>query len=373
MLAISSGVRAQGRDEARRRPSARPRSDRSLRVERRGPSPAAASASTRCAALGLDLVDLVAALGARVEPEVARRPWPAATATVPWGSRVTASTRSTSASPSGGAAEHVEPAADLGVLERAQVAVDVQDHVVELVVVPAPSSPRPRSRWISASTSSVPHLAAQRGQLAGSMAWAAGVGVEQRLEAGQVVGGSARVIGGTRWSIDDRVGAPLGLRALAGVVDHERVEERQVAEGGVGVAARPTGRWPCRAATRACRACRRGRRRRRPTPVVEPAVEGQVVVGRGQVGGVVGADRVGAEPPRRLDGHEHAAEVEPGEHESRRRRDVDARRAASPHIGRRPRPGASAGRRREPRSVVVGGRGGRRPSAPGAAVSVGLS
>ena len=70
-------------------------------------------------------------------------------------------------------AEDVEPAPDLGVLQRAQVAVDVQDHVVELVVGHGPFVPRPRSRWISASTSSVPHLAAAaRAAWPGPCAWA---------------------------------------------------------------------------------------------------------------------------------------------------------------------------------------------------------
>ena len=45
--------------------------------------------------------------------------------TAPWGRRVMASTSSTSAASAGARAEHVEPAADLGVLEGAQVAVDV--------------------------------------------------------------------------------------------------------------------------------------------------------------------------------------------------------------------------------------------------------
>ena len=48
---------------------------------------------------------------------------------------------------------------------------------------------------------------------------------------------------------------------------------------------------------------------------VEPPVEGEVVVGGRQVGGVVGADGVLAEAPGRLDGHHHVAEVDAGEDE----------------------------------------------------------
>ena len=51
--------------------------------------------------------------------------------TGPWGSRVMASTGVDQGVAAGHAAEHVEAAPDLGVLEGAQVAVDVEHHVVE--------------------------------------------------------------------------------------------------------------------------------------------------------------------------------------------------------------------------------------------------
>ena len=140
-----------------------------------------------------------------------RRPWPAATGTVPCGRRVMARTRSTSASPSGGTPEHVQAAADLGVLQRAQVAVDVQDHVVELVVGHGPVVASPRSRWISASTSRSHTWRRRAGSLPGSMAWAAGVGVEQRLEPGHVVGGLGPGHGRDQ-VVDDR---RRGVRRLA--------------------------------------------------------------------------------------------------------------------------------------------------------------
>ena len=58
--------------------------------------------------------------------------------------------------------------------------------------------------------------------------------VEQLLELGQLVVGLGAHH--RRHEVVDhhRVGAALGLHALAGVVDHERVEERDVGEAGVG-------------------------------------------------------------------------------------------------------------------------------------------
>jgi len=59
----------------------------------------------------------------------------AATARRRWAGGVIASTRSSSASPSGARPQRVQSPADLRVLQLAQVAVDVQQEVVELVVV----------------------------------------------------------------------------------------------------------------------------------------------------------------------------------------------------------------------------------------------
>ena len=66
--------------------------------------------------------------------------------------------------------QDVEPAPDLGVLQGAQVAVDVQDHVVELVLAhPVGQAQVAVDLGVDQH---VPHLAAQGRQLAGSMAWA---------------------------------------------------------------------------------------------------------------------------------------------------------------------------------------------------------
>ena len=127
---------------------------------------------------------------------------------------------------------------------------------------------------------------------------------------------SARVIGRRQVVDDDGVRPPLGLRALARVVDHERVEERQVAEGGVGVARGRQGQGLARQPLEGAVLAEVHDGVGPPTALgggCQPPVEGQVVVGGRHVGGVVGGDRVGAEASRRLDGDQHVAEVEAGE------------------------------------------------------------
>ena len=151
-----------------------------------------------------------------------------------------ASTVSISGLAGGRLAEHVEAAADLGVLEGAEVAVDVADHVGEVVVVGRHVAEVEVAVELGGDEQ-VPHLAPHGGQLGRVERLDLGVLVEELLEPGEVVVGVGP--GHRRREVvdDDGVGAALGLGALARVVDHEGVEERQVAEGGVGVAAAPRG------------------------------------------------------------------------------------------------------------------------------------
>lgn len=110
------------------------------------------------------------------------------------------------------------------------------------------------------------------------------------------------------------MGPPLGLGALSGVIDDERVEQRQVAEqrirGARGRQAQALAGQPLQRAVLAEVDDRVGA----PVPV-QPAVAAQVVVGGGQVGVVVDRHRVLAEAPRRLDREEHIAELQAGEGE----------------------------------------------------------
>ena len=98
-----------------------------------------------------------------------------------------------------GGGRDVQPAPDLGVLQGAQVAVDVQDHVVELVVRDALGQAQVAVDL--GVDQHLPHLAAQGGQLGRVHGLGAGVGVEQLLEAGQVVVGLGPGHGRGRWSI----------------------------------------------------------------------------------------------------------------------------------------------------------------------------
>ena len=130
----------------------------------------------------------------------------------------------------------MQAVADLDVLDLAQPAVDVQDHVVERVlfgllgqaqVVVHLGGPDQR-----------PDLLADGGQLAGVQRGDVRVLVEQLLQTRNVAIGFGA--GHRRDQVVDehRVRPPLGLGALARVVDQERVDQRQVAQRGVGSAGR---------------------------------------------------------------------------------------------------------------------------------------
>ena len=224
-------------------------------------------------------------------------------------------------------AQRVEPAADLRVLELAEVTVDVQQEVVELVV-----GGRIGASEVAVDLGvdeQVPHLLPHGGDLRRVERLDLGVLVEELLEAGELVVGVGARERGHEVVDDHRVGAPLGLRPLAGVVHDERVEERQVAEGGVG---RAGGGEPDALAREPFeRAVLAGVHDRvRAEAGLQPAVEGEVVMRGRDPGRVVRRDRVGAEGARRLHGDEHAAEVEARERE---------RVAVAQHVARRLAPG----------------------------------
>ena len=128
----------------------------------------------------------------------------------------------------GRVAEHVQPVADLGVLDLAQPAVDVQHEVVERLVVRLLLEAEVAVHL--GGVHQLPDLAADGRQLGRVHRRDVGVLVEQLLEPGDV---AVRLRAGHRRDqvVDDRgVRAALGLRALAGVVDEERVDQRQAAD-----------------------------------------------------------------------------------------------------------------------------------------------
>ena len=175
-----------------------------------------------------------------------------------------ASTRLTSSSPSGGLAQHVQPVADLHVLDLTQPAVDVHHELVErLVVGPVVQT---KIMFQLGGLDQRPDLPAQGRHLGRVHGQHVAVLVEQLLQPGDV---AVRLGPGHRRHqvVDDRgVGPALGLGALAGIVDQERIDQRQRADRGVGAAGRGHARGSCPAATPGCRACRGGPSRGRRTP-----------------------------------------------------------------------------------------------------------
>ena len=217
-----------------------------------------------------------------------------------------------SSSPCGGQPQRVQAAPDLGVLQAAQVAVHIDDQIVEPVVTGCVT--QPEVLVDGGLGERLPDPVAQRGQLRGVQALELAVLVEELLQPRRLVVGVGPGHRGQQVVDDDGVGAPLGLRSLPGIVDDEGVEEGHVGEGGVGPAARGEGQrlagQPLQGAVLAEVDDGVG-----APDVVQPAVEGQVVVGRGEVGRVVDGDRVVAVAPGRLDRHQHVPELDPAEHE----------------------------------------------------------
>ena len=203
--------------------------------------------------------------------------------------------------PRGLFAQDVQPVADLNVLDLAQPPVDVQQHVVERILVGPVVEPEVVIHLRRAHER--PDLLTDRGQLAGIERGDVGVLVQQLFQTRDIAVGFGP--GHRRDEVVDEggVGTAFGLRALSRVVDEERVDQRQVAERGVGAARR--------------RHAQRLTRQPLQVPVlakvhdgvgtehgVEPVVGGQIVMAGRQIGVVVDRDRVLPEAARRLD-HEH--------------------------------------------------------------------
>ena len=210
----------------------------------------------------------------------------------------------------GRAAEHVQPVLDLDVLDLAQVAVDVADEGAEVV---GPLGHAELGLQVRALDGR-PDARRQRRQLGRVEHLEPGVVVQQRLELGQLVVGLGSHHRRHQVVDDRRVGAPLGLHALAGVVDHERVDERDVAQ-------RRVGRAPGREREHLARqplerpVLAQVDERVGAPHAVQPPVAREVVVGGRKLGVVVDPHRVVAVAARRLDGQDHVAQRQPRDHE----------------------------------------------------------
>ena len=130
---------------------------------------------------------------------------------------------------------------------------------------------------------------------------------------------------------DSRVGAALGLRALAGVVDDERVEQRHVFKrhlrvAGVGEPDALAGQ-PLHGAVFANVDHGVGLEN-----VPDPPVIGNVMMCRRQIRAVIDSDWIFPEATGRLEAHKNVAQVDPGDGQAIAG-SVDLSRRLSPRLG----------------------------------------
>ncbi len=155
--------------------------------------------------------------------------------------------------------QHVQASPDLSVLQLAQVAVDVEEQIVEGGIVERRRAPFAARRPLGCAGRAVlfsigcdggavqpqipvdlgrdhelPHLAANLGKLGRIERGHLGVGVQESLELGQVVVQVGPGQGRNQMVDDDGVGTPFGLGSLPGIVHHERIDEGQVAQRRIG-------------------------------------------------------------------------------------------------------------------------------------------
>jgi hypothetical protein len=211
----------------------------------------------------------------------------------------------------------VQAVADLGVLDLAQPAVDVEEEVVEAVVFGAIGQAEVVVEL--GGLDEGPDLGADRGEFRRVHGRDLGVLVQELLQARHV---AVRVGAGHRRDqvVDERgVDAALGLGALPRVVDQERVHEWQVAERGIGAAgggqAGVLAGQPFQVAVLAEVDHRVGPEATVRVRGGDPAVGREVVVRGRQVGVVVDRDRVLAEAAWRLDEDQQVPAAQGREHD----------------------------------------------------------
>ena len=220
--------------------------------------------------------------------------------------------------------KRVQAIAYLRVFQLADVAVYVQDEVVEVVgyLVHAEVIVEP------GPLDNLPDLLAQHRQLLRVHSLSAGVLVHQLLAAGDVAVAVGSRHGGHEMVDDDGVTAALGLSALARVVDDERVKVGQVRQAHLGqTRARKPNSLARRPLQRAMLAEMRDGVGSESVP--QPAVECHVVMRGHKIGTVVDGDGVLAESARRLYANEHVTQSQT-RHEQVAVVDVRAARRLAP-------------------------------------------
>ncbi len=198
-------------------------------------------------------------------------------------------------------------------LERARSAFRGQALVPEVLVIPMPLPAQfPQIRGQLGLADEIPDLSAQERQLAGIEHLGAVVLLHQsrqRSKRSMTPRVSERR---HQMTHDNRVGAPFCLRAFAWIVDHERIEQGQIAQQHVrrtiGRERETLARQPFKSAVRA-----KVDERIRSPDIREPAIESYVVVTGRQVRSVIGGLRIDAEGAWRLQGQPDVSELQTAE------------------------------------------------------------
>ena len=196
----------------------------------------------------------------------------------------------------------------MGVLDLAQIPVDFQHEFREIIGL-----------FFHAQVSvelgllhHLPDLGLQRGKLGRIQGLALVMLVHELLQPGDVAVGVSGGHGRDEVVDDGGVGAAFGLGALTGVVDDERIEERYVVQGHLGIAGLgetdALARQPFQGAVLADVYHGIGLEN-----VTDPAVVGDVVVCRREIRVVVDRNRVLAETARGLQAHENVAHGNSGD------------------------------------------------------------
>ena len=204
-------------------------------------------------------------------------------------------------------AQGVQAVLNLHILDFAEVAVNFQHKLAEVV-----------RRGVDAQVPvqfgllhHFPNLAFQQRQLGRIQGLALVMFIQQLLEFGDV---AIAVGGGHRRDevVNNRgVGAALGLSAFARIVDDKGIKERQIVQGRLRIAgggeADALARQPFQSAVLADMHHSVG-----PENLPNPAVIGQVMVGRGQVRAVIDGDGIFAKAAGRLQADENVAQFQAG-------------------------------------------------------------
>ena len=249
----------------------------------------------------------------------------------------------------GRGAEDVQAVADLEVLDLAQVAVDVLDERAEVLERRLLGRLEVEVVVQLGLVQQRPDASGERRQLGRVERLAARVLVEQLLELGQLVVGLGAHHRRHEVVDDHGVGAALGLHALAGVVDDERVEERHVRPARRRARTRRPSPRPLPGSHSSVPCLPRWTIASAPQDGAQPAVGGEVVVRRRELGVVVDR-RPGSRRSRAAAGWRRRRCRAAGRRARGRRRRRTTRPAAGPTSRSSPRAAARAASRTTPRT-----------------------